>query len=294
MDRSKAFEAENGFLVENGPFLTGGASSPVGSILGQPGDFYVQNDGSKPIIWFCTGTGVNDWRLAHVKDFVNIYSIETHTSTLNGTETLTVNSVTLHRIIGSATGYSVQLPDATTLTQGRRFEISNESTETIELKDGAGAVLFEVIAGSFAVATLENGSGAGGTWIVTIIGDAATGIISYSVGSDTLFSTTSSTDVLITGMTVTPVSGRYAVWFSSDIEISQNNRIADVVLYRGGTAVERTRREVQGVSSNFKSALQTLAEIFVNGSEAVDVRVNVTAGNLKVNQRRLILIRLGA
>ena len=293
MDRSKAFEANEGLLIDGGPFVTGGPSSPVGVVTAQAGDFYIQNTASKPILFFCTGPTSADWRQIKVSDAVNVYSLETHTSTLNGTDVLTKDSVTIHRIIGSGTGYSVQLPDATTLMFGRRFEISNESSETIILKDGSGATLFEVISGSFATATLESDGSAAGNWIITIIGDAATGITSYSVGSSTTFSTTSSTDVVITGLTVTPVSGRYALFYSADITIGSNNRVAECVAYVGGTVVERTRRDTQGVGSNYRSAQQTIAEIIVDGTEAVDIRVNISAGSLNVFGRRLLLIRLG-
>lgn len=222
-----------------------------------------------------------------------VHSIEKHTTTLNGSDIITASDTTIHIAEGTATGYSFVLPDATTLFLGRRFELVNESTETITVKDDGGTVLASLISGDIVSATLENNSTSDGVWVLIITSSSATGVISYSVGSDTTFTTTSSTDVLITGMTVTPVTGRYAVWFSSDIEISQNNRLADVVLYKGGTEIPRTRREVQGVSSNFKAAFTTIGEISVNGSEALDVRVLISSGSLDVNQRRLILIRLG-
>lgn len=68
MSRNRAFEAENGFLIENGPFVTGGTSSPVSSVVAQAGDLYVQNSGSKPILWQCTGPTNTDWRQLSAED----------------------------------------------------------------------------------------------------------------------------------------------------------------------------------------------------------------------------------
>lgn len=68
MIRNDSFEADNGFLVVDGPFITGGPSSPVGSVSAIAGDLYIQNTGSKPIIWQCTGATVNDWKQLQAND----------------------------------------------------------------------------------------------------------------------------------------------------------------------------------------------------------------------------------
>ena len=130
--------------------------------------------------------------------------------------------------------------------------------------------------------------------IKEITNTVATGLLSYVLTSDITFSTDSASDVLITGFTVTPDSGRYAVYYSSDIVISQNNRIAQNVIYVDGAAVSNTRRRVQGISANFAANQQTVGQVIVSGSQVVDVRVNVSAGALDVNQRSLVLLRLGS
>lgn len=223
-----------------------------------------------------------------------VLSIENLTSTLNGNHDILANDSNLHVVSGTATGYSVTLPNATTLFKGRRFEILNTNIETVEVKDNGGNVLATLITDDNITLTLEDTITSNGNWITTVVTTAATGIISYVVETDTMFMTSSSTDVLITGFTVTPVTGRYAVWFSSDIDISQNNRLADCTIYSDGVASADTKRTVQGVSSNFNSNFQTLGEVIVNGSQMVDVRVAITAGNLTINGRTLLLIRLGA
>jgi len=71
IDKSKAQEADNGFIPTDdgieGPFYTGGPSSPVGLALDQ-GTYYVQNTGSKVVIWQKFGAGDNDWRVYPAAD----------------------------------------------------------------------------------------------------------------------------------------------------------------------------------------------------------------------------------
>lgn len=197
-------------------------------------------------------------------------------------------------VVGAAAGpVVVTLPDATTLVAGRRFELVNRSPDTACLKDSTGATIFDVVSGDAGSVTLEFNPSPAGTWISTVVTGAATGITSYVITSDTTFITNSSLDSLITNFSVTPVSGRYAVFVSADVLITQNNRIAQCVVYTAGAAIDNTRREVQGVSSNYNSAFSTIGEITVDGTQAVDVRVNVNSGSLSVFSRSLVLIRLG-
>ena len=223
-----------------------------------------------------------------------VHSLHMHTTTLNGSDTIIQADDTIHIAEGTATGYKFVMPDATTLFLGRRFEMINSSSETILINDDGGTTLVTLIAGDSAVLTLEDNATANGSWIVTVVSLAATGITSYVVTSNTPFITSSSTDDLITGFTITPVSGRYSVWYSADIVISNNNRESESVIYVDAVAIENTRRTTQGVGSNYEAAANTVGEVIVDGTEAVDVRVNITAGDLDVNQRSLVLIRLGS
>lgn len=223
-----------------------------------------------------------------------VKSFDKLTSTLNGNHNIEVQDANVHAVSGTATGYSVTLPDATQLFVGRRFEINNESDETVNLKDNDGTVLRELVSGDIAICTLEANGGAAGTWVIAIVSGSATGIISYVVTSDTTFTTSSITDVEITSFETTPVSGRYSVTFSSEVKITQQNRIAEVVVDVAGTPEENTRRKIKGIGNNFETNVTTVGEVTVNGSQAVKVKVNVSGGSLDVEQRSLVLIRLGS
>lgn len=213
------------------------------------------------------------------------------TTILNTTELL--DGHTLNFVTGTATGYILRLPDATTLFNGQNYIIANNSTATVSVVNFGNISEFELLADSIAVLYLRSNSTSTGIWEGFVVSGFATGILSYRLVSSTNFVTSSAADTLITGFSVTPVSGEYACWYSSDITITTNNRFAQCIFYRNGLAVETTRRTNQGTSSNFRANQQTLGVISVNGTQPIDVRVNISGGNLTVGQRTFLLIRLG-
>ena len=93
MDINKAFEAENGFIVNtgdgNGPFITGGIASPVGLDLDTRTIYIQTNASSKILIWQKFGAGVNDWRQLSAEDILfDVSSLTSDSPDLTGlTET---------------------------------------------------------------------------------------------------------------------------------------------------------------------------------------------------------------
>lgn len=67
MDISKAHEVEQGLLVENGPFYTGGTASPVGLDL-PTGAFYLQDTTTGVKIWRKFGSTTSEWRELSAQD----------------------------------------------------------------------------------------------------------------------------------------------------------------------------------------------------------------------------------
>lgn len=119
-------------------------------------------------------------------------------------------------------------------------------------------------------------------------------VVNYKVTSSTKFSTLSTTDTIITGMSITPQAGTYAVWFNADCTIVKNNAVQRTTIYYNGVAITDSLRSNQGSSSNFQTQSSTLTTITVDGLKSVDVRVRISTGQLNVNGRTLLLIRLGA
>jgi hypothetical protein len=66
------------------------------------------------------------------------------TTSLDGTLTLSSSSTSLHFLVGSATGFSVVLPDANTLQNGTNYRFYNQSTAPITIKRFGGTTLFTI------------------------------------------------------------------------------------------------------------------------------------------------------
>lgn len=87
----------------------------------------------------------------------------TTTATAAGTTTLTKDSETIQVFTG-ATTQSVVLPDATTLPNGRRFEIKNRSTGTVTVKYNDASTVRTVIGNMQANFILRSNGTTNGTW----------------------------------------------------------------------------------------------------------------------------------
>jgi hypothetical protein len=216
-------------------------------------------------------------------------------ATVAGTLVLTRGTSTVLIFTGTTAGQIIQLPGATTLDNGHYFEVWNVSTESIVVKNAGGGTLFTIGQTSTAYIKLQDNTTSNGLWVYwqVFVSALAAGILNYTLTSGVNFITASTSDTIITGFTVTPQAGLYAAWFSCDVTIATNNRLMDSVLYIGGVENANTRRTVQGVSSNFRATSSVIGLANVNGSQAVDVWVKSSGGNITVGQRSLVLIRLG-
>ena len=95
---------------------------------------------------------------------------ESTATTASGTLTLTNSSNTVQILTGSATGYSVVLPSATTETVGQVYEIYNASTQNVTIKDNANTTIHTLIPGSSYKLTLQINGTAAGTWLEVVTG----------------------------------------------------------------------------------------------------------------------------
>jgi hypothetical protein len=99
--------------------------------------------------------------------------------------------------------------------------------------------------------------------------------------------TTSTTDVLLDGMSITPVAGRYIVSFHTSLSHGTNNANTWASVYVGGVKV--THSEVQFNRANTTIVvLFTISNVLVepNGSQAVEIRWRVSAGTGTSNTAR--------
>ena len=116
--------------------------------------------------------------------------------------------------------------------------------------------------------------------------------------SDT--NTTSATYVVVDSMTITPPAGTYLVMFSSSGHLTPGSK--DVSAYYAihkdgvlqGTS-ERRFHNMSGHTHAYDAAFYTQEEVVVNGSEAIEARYKVGAGEtFNMHERSMILIKVAA
>lgn len=214
-------------------------------------------------------------------------------STLNGTLTMTSSSKALQFITGTQTGFSVVLPDATSIFLGTHYEIANASSQSLSVKDGGGTILFTLVANSIGFFSLRTAGSAAGVWVFyqSAISDASQSVTNYHLNSTTPFGTTSASDVLITGFSITPASGTYGVFFNASLVGSTGSGSHFWSVYKNGVQVADSERKEANKSGAQSNSTQTV--VSMPGAQAVDVRVRTGSGTCTVNARSLVLIRLG-
>lgn len=226
----------------------------------------------------------------------NIFNPEYTTISTNGVLNLTNTNSSYNFLSGSGTNYSVVLPNATTLFKGRTYTLFNTTNETIEIKNNSGIVLTTLAQQSLVYIYLQDNGSSSGVWVLwqILLSSVASGIINYNVTSQIAFSTTSTSDIIITGFSVTPQAGTYAIWYNAGNSTNKNNAKYDCSIYKNGLQIVDSKRTFLGVSGTFAAISSTTTISQFNGSEICDVRVAApNGGTLTVNNRSLILIRIG-
>ncbi len=86
------------------------------------------------------------------------------TATTSGTLALDVNSEAVHVFTGTTAGQIVTLPSATTLTIGYRYQLNNDSTQNVTVKDFDGTTLMLLASDTRGFFTLVDASATAGVW----------------------------------------------------------------------------------------------------------------------------------
>lgn len=149
----------------------------------------------------------------------------------------------------------------------------------------ADVILIEDSAATFAKKKVTVGSLPSGG------GGAPASSIAEASGDTT---ETSVTDVLVVSMTLTPASGTYAVTFTSSVELSANNSVAFFSIYSAGSQVAASERKAMRGAGQGDVGLPftCVAKVTVNGSQAIEGRVRVSAGTATIHQRTLMLVEV--
>lgn len=111
--------------------------------------------------------------------------------------------------------------------------------------------------------------------------------------------TTSTTDVLMTGMSVTPIAGTYLVIFSAVVQQAGAGQSVTCSIYSGGvqdTASIRDFAPFDGgtLSSGSASCCCATQGVYtVNGAQVIQIDWHVSGSTATVFQRNLTLVRIG-
>ena len=121
----------------------------------------------------------------------------------------------------------------------------------------------------------------------------AGGIQNYNLISSTSFSTTANGDTLITGFSLTPASGTYAVLYNAENQAGGSGQSLYCTIYKAGVAIADSLRKAASPAGTheFSNSTQTVSQF--NGSQTCDVRINPNGQTVTTFQRSLLLIRLG-
>ena len=118
----------------------------------------------------------------------------------------------------------------------------------------------------------------------------------YSISIEATITTSSNTPVLATGMTVTPVAGKYLCIFNTTVSNSATNG-AVYIMYRFDGVIDFVSlRLLANGGTTTTGNLNTQAVYTFNGSQTLDVYwtdYNVGAGICTMFQKILTLIRIG-
>lgn len=114
-------------------------------------------------------------------------------------------------------------------------------------------------------------------------------IYNYNVSATTPFTTSNTTDTLVTGFSVVPAKGKYAVWFNADILITQNNSQFTCTIYADGTAVNESTRTVTASGGSWQGIITTMCTADFDGIIDCEVKIRSSSGDITINGRQFLL-----
>jgi hypothetical protein len=110
--------------------------------------------------------------------------------------------------------------------------------------------------------------------------------------------TTSATDVVLTGMTITPPAGTYFVTFSTWLTHSTGNATVTISLYVGGTQNAGTIRTTVPFTgaiggANNGMGISTNGIVTVDGSQAIALEWHTSASTATAHNGTLDILKVG-
>lgn len=106
------------------------------------------------------------------------------------------------------------------------------------------------------------------------------------------FTTSSATDVLVTGTDLTPAAGTYLVIFNASGELSSGAQWY-ASLYLNGAQVAGTEQTYDASGSDESQSMAIAYVLVTPGAQVVAIRVRVDGGTATVHNRTMMLVRIG-
>jgi hypothetical protein len=234
-----------------------------------------------------------------VKDFgTSAFSLTASTqATVAGTKVLVQSSNTDQVFTGTTAGQIVQLPNATTLTIGHRFEIWNLSTQQLAVRDAGSNLLATLNSNARTICVLVNNSTSNGVWSLSYTLDNGNIFGTQAYYSEALAetSTTSTTTFLnkVTLVTPTLPLGDYVIFWQFIWRALNANRNLDVRVQRGGVNVIGWTPFTANVADRqLLSGFRRITAISGVQTFTLDFKVSGTATTVYMSQANMLAWRI--
>lgn len=227
-----------------------------------------------------------------IQSYRRVWDFQTQAAA-NTTTNLNITNASIQYYTGSTAGQIVRLPDAQSLVVGACYEIRNRNTAaTLAVQNNAGGALdiTPAVSGVSVCHLLSNADNAG-VWDVRTRFEPYADEVSATAG----MSINSASDVLITGMTITPPAGTYRVTFEAPVTNSAAGSTIGFAVYAGGTINTNSNKTFTTISTlgNGGYYYGTTGTVTVNGSQAIEIRGRRSSGTTTVLVRTMQITRVG-
>jgi hypothetical protein len=104
--------------------------------------------------------------------------------------------------------------------------------------------------------------------------------------------TTSTSDVVVTSMSITPGAGSYIVYFSTSIRQSNNGDSVFLSVYANGVQVTNSQRQYTRAGGATQDVAMIMAKSTVAAGQAIDIRWRVNSNTGTLGNRALVLLKV--
>lgn len=124
------------------------------------------------------------------------------------------------------------------------------------------------------------------------------GLYNQEVNFTSTITTTSGTDAVLTGMTITPPAGIYFVCFSTWLTHSTGNATVTISIYSGGVQSASTIRTTVPFTgavggANNGMGLATNGIVIVNGAQAITLEWHTSGATATAHNGNLDILKVG-